>query len=48
MEDLIPNDGCVITITKGGFIKELVWKNSDFKTAVEKALLEVVKKKRTQ
>ena len=47
MEDLIPNDGCVITITKSGFIKRTGVEEFRHKIEVERALLEAGKKTKT-
>ena len=48
MEDLIPNDGCVVTITDTGFIKRPKSKNIDCRTEEEKALLERARKTKIQ
>ena len=44
MENLIPNDGCVVTITKSGFIKRTTVDEFKSKTEEERVLLEVAER----
>ena len=48
MEDLIPNDGCVVTVTETGFIKRTSVEEFRLQNRGGKGVIAVVKKMKTQ